>query len=179
MIFCENCSKMVINSGNIVRFKCEVCGNLRFSQFSIQPRLCDVCAVGKKKCQICASSIGVSSDSELDALNGKYRKSEFYSKIKGVSMVPGRQENLTKLISGQELFYLHEKDNPVDPNAIKLFADKDMKFELGYISKDLTPDLLDFMYKHGKKFSVYVSEVTGGGEKTMGCNIKIKIHGVS
>jgi hypothetical protein len=92
-------------------------------------------------------------------------------------MVPGRQENLLKLSPGQELFFMHEKENPVDPKAIKLFADKDYKIDLGYVSKELTPDLLDFMYNHSVRFGIFVSEITGGtGDKAnRGCNIRIKL----
>jgi len=179
MILCNGCSngvKQVVD--NISKYQCEVCNTSRFSQTNIVPRLCDVCAVGKKQCQVCKSPInGGTVNVELEALNGRYQKDEFYSKIKGVTMVQIRQINIRELKSGQELHYIHEKDNAFDTNAIKLFADEQMTKELGYVSKELAPDLLEYMNKHDKKFTIVVSEVTGGtGDKSFGCNIKIKIH---
>jgi hypothetical protein len=175
MILCDNCRKLGGSNG-IISFTCEGCGNTRFAQ-GIKPVLCDVCAVGKGKCQFCRSSLDMTKENSLDVLNAKYHKDTFYSKIKGVTMAADRQKNLMGLLPGQQLFFLHEKSNPVDPNAIRLFADKDLKVDLGYIGKDLTPDLLSFMYDHGVRFGIFVSEVTGGGvDRSLGCNIQIKLY---
>jgi hypothetical protein len=178
MIGCEQCLKAVTPSKEITKFKCDICGNLRFSTYNVTPRVCDVCAVGKSVCQVCQMPLsGTTGDNALDILNDRYKSNEFHSKIKGSASVEDRQKTIQALTSGQELYYLHEKDNQFDPNAIKLFADKEMKIELGYINKDITPDLLDFMYKHGIKFGVFVSQVTGGDDKKFfGCNIRIKLY---
>lgn len=178
MILCVQCMGSIKQSDIITKYQCEICKTSRFSQINISPRLCDVCAVGKKQCQVCKSPInGGAQNVELDALNERYKRDEFYSKIKGVTMVQVRQINIRDLQPGQELFYIHEKDNSFDANAIKLFADEQMTKELGYVSKDLSPDLLEYMNKHEKKFTITVSEVTGGtGDKSFGCNIKIRIY---
>jgi hypothetical protein len=46
---------------------------------------------------ICGTQIGDSNNHAKDILDDKFRKDEFFSKIKGVTMVPGRQENVAKL----------------------------------------------------------------------------------
>jgi len=183
MIGCEQCLKAIMPSKEIKKFTCGICNTMRFSTYNLVPRVCDVCAVGKQICQVCESPLsGTTGNFELDILNEKYKNSEFHSKIKGTFSVIERQDTIKALTAGQELYFLHEKTNPYDPNAIKLFADKDMKIELGYINKDLTKDLLDFMYKHSIRFGVFVSQVTGGDmgsdgqQKNFGCNIKIKLY---
>jgi len=176
MILCGQCSKSASYSNDVKEFRCQRCNNRRFHTLSISPAICDVCAVGGNECMICRSSIGLDKDSSRKAFDSKFQRDEFHSKIKGVTM-ENRQDSLKQLIPGQELFYTHEKSNPFDPNAIKLFADKDRTIALGYISKDLSPDLLEYMYLYGVRFSIFVSEVTGGtGEKSLGCNIRIKLH---
>jgi hypothetical protein len=176
MILCKSCQNLP-KSEEIYSFMCDSCKNARFAQ-GLKPFLCDVCAVGKKQCQYCKSSLSVSKDSAMEYLNSKYQSDIIYSKVKGSTMADGRQDNLSKLTSGQQLYFIHEKDNKFDSNAIKLFADKDLTVELGYVNKELSPDLLKFMYDHSIRFNIYVSEVTGGtGDKTsFGCNIMIKLH---
>jgi hypothetical protein len=181
MKLCGNCIKAISFSTEERGYVCENCGNKRFSQTSVLPRLCDVCAVGKKKCQMCLDSIGSNNNNARDILDDKFKKNEFFSKIKGVTMEPYRQERVAKLTAGQELFFMHETDNQYDKNAIKLFTDKERTIDLGYVGKEITPDLLDYMYNHGVRFSIFVSEVTGGGEKNgviknWGCNIRVKLH---
>ena len=176
MILCKSC-QVLPRSEEIFSFMCDSCRNARFSQ-GLKPFLCDVCAVGKRQCQYCKSSIAASKDAALEYLNSKYPSDMFHSKIKGVFIVPSRQGPISNLVPGQELYFLHEKDNKFDSNAIKLFADKDLKIDLGYINKEINKDLLSFMYDHGIRFNIFVADVTGGEEDkpSYGCNIKIKLH---
>jgi hypothetical protein len=110
----------------------------------------------------------------LEELNERYKKSGFFSKIRGVTMKPERQENLKELQQAQKLFYEFELNNPADQNAIKLFADETKVKELGYISKELAPDLRRFK-DYGVDFEVRVAQVQGGtpSKPTIGCNILI------
>jgi hypothetical protein len=176
MKLCGNCIKTISFATEEKPYRCDVCGNKRFSQTSMSPRLCDVCAVGKSQCMICLDKIGTSTNIAKDIMDDKFKNDEFFSKIVGVTFEE-RQDRISKLVSGQELFFLHDKQNEYDPNAIKLFSDKERLIELGFIKKEITPDLLEYMYTHNVRFGVFVSEVTGGADKkSFGCNIKIKLY---
>jgi len=109
----------------------------------------------------------------IEDLNKRFKNNAFFSKIKGVTMVSERQENIKALKPGQKLFYVFE-NNPKDPNAIRLYADEAHNLDLGYISKELAPYLRDFK-KHNVDFDVRVAQITGGDGKkpTCGCNILI------
>lgn len=108
---------------------------------------------------------------ELNELNEKYRNPAFHTKIKGVS-IGNRQGSLKFLEKGQKLFYLLEDDNPIDPNAIHVYADEAHTIDLGYISKLIVPDLRKFL-KHNIGFEFYATEVTGLDKPTQGCNVLI------
>jgi hypothetical protein len=108
----------------------------------------------------------------LNELNEKYTKNMFFSKIKGVTMQPDRQDNIKNISQAQKIFWFLE-DNPVDPNAIRLYGDEAKTKDLGYISKELAPDLRDFLH-HGIDFEIRAAQITGGiGTKSFGCNILI------
>jgi hypothetical protein len=110
----------------------------------------------------------------MEELNLKFKNNAFFSKIKGVTMENNRQANINKLVKAQKLFVHFEDDNKYDPNAIKLFADEAKLIDLGYISKDLVADLREFK-KLGIDFEVRVTDVTGLGKQTQGCNILIML----
>lgn len=109
----------------------------------------------------------------MEELNAKFKNNAFFSKIKGVTQ-GNRQQNLKGLQKAQKLYPKFEDDNPVDPNAIKLFADEAMLIDLGYISKDLVADLREFK-KLGIDFEIRVTDVTGLNKQTQGCNILIML----
>jgi hypothetical protein len=172
MFLCSTCKEEVLKGAlGIHKFNCNVCNNSRFAAF-YGAVLCDVCAVGKAECQKCRGPLGTTP------IKADKKPFSFHSKIKGSTMVPGRQDQLKALHKGQRLHYVHEKDNPYDSNAIKLFADEAKAIELGYIGKDLAPKILEYISR-GKIVSIYVSEVTGGDNgRSSGCNLEIFVEDV-
>lgn len=179
MITCGRCKeekKDLVETTGAKKYVCESCKNTRFHAYEQAPRLCDVCAVSKRACQSCAGPLN-GEVSQRTALDARYQKDSFFTKIKGVTMEPGRQEALRSLTKGQTLYFNHEKDNKFDSNAIAIFADENRKVQLGYLSKELAPDILEYLYTHSVKVTMAVSEVTGGYDnKSLGCNINVKIH---
>jgi len=107
----------------------------------------------------------------LEELNKKFKNNAFFTKVRGVTQ-GNRQQHLKGLQKAQKLYPMFEDNNPVDPNAIKLFADEAMVIDLGYVSKDLVVDLREFK-KLGIDFEIRVTEVTGLNKQTQGCNILI------
>jgi len=177
LITCGKCESAIVQ-GNLTKYQCEVCDNFRFATSSIKPRLCDVCAVGKSECQICRTPNSYKSidNGTMEKKGAPVGDFSFHTKIKGVTMEPGRQDAIRALTKGQRLHYIHEKENPYDMNAIKVFADNDNTVILGYISRELAPKILDYI-KDKKTVSMYVSEVTGGGQdRSFGCNIEVFVE---
>lgn len=74
-------------------------------------------------------------------------------------------------VAGDELELEHEFDNPYDENAIMVYHDS---VHIGYLSRDLAKKLVDDV--DAGLVSAEISEITGGGNKSYGCNIAIKIR---
>ena len=74
-------------------------------------------------------------------------------------------------VEGDELDLEHEFDNPYDENAIMVFHNG---VHIGYLSRDLAKKLVDDV--DAGLVSAEIDEITGGGNKSYGCNIAIKIR---
>lgn len=74
-------------------------------------------------------------------------------------------------VEGDELDLEHEFDNPYDENAIMVYHDS---VHIGYLSRDLAKKLVDDV--DAGLVSAEIDEITGGGNKSYGCNIAIKIR---
>lgn len=97
------------------------------------------------------------------------------TKLVGVTF-DDRQEHVKLLQEGYQLFWKHEQENPVDPNALAVFADPSLKKQVGYIKKELSGKIVP-MLKEGKKMSLRVTEMTGGeGPQSHGVNIQVTLH---
>ena len=97
---------------------------------------------------------------------------ELMSKLVGVSF-DGRQENVKIVQPGFNLFWVHEKDNQYDANAIKVFVDPEMTKELGHLRKELAAEAVGWI-ADGKTMTIVAEQVTGGGQnKSYGLNIRI------
>lgn len=109
----------------------------------------------------------------LEELNAKYKRNGIFSKIKGSTMAPDRQDNIKNLKQADKLFYVFE-DNPYDSNAIRLYADEMHMKDLGYIPRSLAVDLREFK-ANGIDFEIRATNVfLGTPEKpTAGCNILV------
>jgi hypothetical protein len=92
-------------------------------------------------------------------------------KIKGTTMAPGRQDNVKALIQGQTIYFKAEPDNLYDPNAIKLFADRELTKELGYIDSQLLKDMAGWTIDAVMVRSV--GSATGNKFSNWGANIMI------
>ena len=97
-----------------------------------------------------------------------------HSKLSGVTF-NGRQDNLQLVEPGFNLFWVHEKDNEYDENAILVFADPKKTIELGYLRKELAKEFVE-RTKQGIDQQIIAQQVTGGdSNKSYGLNIVIKI----
>ncbi len=105
------------------------------------------------------------------------KEKEMMSKIVGVTF-EGRQENVKKVQPGFNLFWVHEKDNEYDPNAIKVFADPEMTLELGHLKRELAEQVVEWL-ADGKTMQIVAEQVTGGKEnQSYGLNVRIIVNGV-
>ena len=93
------------------------------------------------------------------------------SKVKGVTMAPGRQDNVKSLVQGQTIYFKPEPNNPFDSNAVKLFADKELTKELGYIDSQMLKDMVGF--KVDAVMVRSVGSATGNKFANWGANIMI------
>ncbi|WP_339171170.1 HIRAN domain-containing protein [Anoxybacillus sp. FSL W8-1294] len=84
-----------------------------------------------------------------------------------------RQELIAECYEGEELFLEREPDNEHDPNAISVW--NEYGEQLGYINKDLASKLAPQMDK-GMRVACFVTAVTGGDDKSYGCNIKLVLN---
>jgi hypothetical protein len=99
-------------------------------------------------------------------------QNEARTKIFGVTF-EDRQKNVKELQPGQQIYAIHEKDNPVSTTAMKLFADTACTKPLGYLKNELSRDLLTRIGE-GWSYTYRVGQVTGGtAGKSFGCNIVI------
>lgn len=95
------------------------------------------------------------------------------TKIAGVTHLNDKginiQNILPTLTDDSDLMLSREKDNPYDKNAIKVIADYT---HIGYIKAGLAAEIAPIM-DSGKTVNVELLEVTGGGDKNYGCNIRV------
>lgn len=95
------------------------------------------------------------------------------TKIVGVTKLNDKgidiQTILPTITEDSDLMLSREKDNPYDENAIKVIADYT---HIGYIKAGLAAELAPIM-DSGKTVHVELIEVTGGGDKKYGCNIRV------
>jgi hypothetical protein len=73
---------------------------------------------------------------------------------------------------GEKLFLEHEKDNPKDPNAVKII-NKDGQ-QIGYLRREYAEDVAK-MLDDGLDVYAIVRNITGGtpSKPTLGCNIEL------
>ena len=103
---------------------------------------------------------------------------EKHSKVIGVTFAEAdgtkRQDNCRKVVEGQKLYVMLEKDNPFDPNAMKVFIDEQMTMPIGYIQRELASDLQTQIAQHGWSYEFFADKLTGGSAgKSLGVNIRI------
>lgn len=98
----------------------------------------------------------------------------FFTKVAGVTY-EGRQEIVGQCHPGERLLLVREPDNPIDPGAVKVMRMNGQ--QLGYIPAHVTRNGDRSGFAHsiddGETFDCYISEITGGGDKNFGVNIRI------
>ena len=100
---------------------------------------------------------------------------EIFSKLVGVTF-HNRQDNLQLVNVGFNLFWKCEEDNPFDKNAIIVYADPEMKIELGHIKKELAAELQGYIGAK-REIKIIAEQLTGTLPKqTFGLNVKILIE---
>jgi len=92
---------------------------------------------------------------------------KFKTSLVGVTF-EGRQENIRLVATGQKLFWKNEVDNPHDSNAILLFADEEMKVQLGHIRAELAGKLMERLNNKKCEYEMFADRVTGGGIDFLG-----------
>lgn len=70
---------------------------------------------------------------------------------------------------GESLYLEHEKDNPFDENAIKVFYDNE---HIGYINRELAAEIAPLVDQ--ERVEAELCEITGGDERSYGCNILLR-----
>ena len=81
------------------------------------------------------------------------------------------QTILPMVSDDSDLLLVREKGNQFDANAVKVLADHQ---HIGYLKSSIAQQVAPMM-DQGKIIDVELSEVTGGGDKYYGCNIKITL----
>src|SRR4051812_41830222 len=98
----------------------------------------------------------------------------FFSKVAGISHQNGdgsqRQAIASACRMGEKLTLDSEPDNTVDANAIRVLRDNGE--QLGYLGASVAEDVTVKAAK-GYRYAVFVANVTGGNDKSLGCNLVI------
>lgn len=93
-----------------------------------------------------------------------------FSKIVGTTFYP--DNDLSKLVEGQELMLIREKDNQYDTNAIAIYAELgDKTHKIGHVKKELAEEMAKEI-DSGEIVMAEITNITGGGEYNIGVNYK-------
>jgi single-stranded-DNA-specific exonuclease len=101
---------------------------------------------------------------------------EFFSKVAGVTHLQGGidpQALLKKCKGGQELRLIRDPQNKYDENAIKVCIASGEQID--WIAHDLAERLSEQLDR-GENITATIANVSGGGAKGRGCNIKIRVE---
>jgi single-stranded-DNA-specific exonuclease len=94
---------------------------------------------------------------------------DFFTKIVGVSF-EGRQNVVAGLAEGDPLELVRDRENDYDPNAI---AVRFGKLQLGFLRREIARRLAPNI-DAGDRYGATVGSVTGGGERNVGVNIRVR-----
>jgi len=113
---------------------------------------------------------------------------DFKTKIHGVTHLDthsglNRQEIIRRFVKpGTRLWLRSEPDNPVDPNTVAIWMDREgslgrvKSYKLGYLSRERAQDMARNL-EEGHSTAAWVLAVTGGreGKETLGVNIRVRV----
>lgn len=88
------------------------------------------------------------------------------------------QELLPRLSKNDRLFFIRDYGNIYDKNAIKVYCyNKEKSTHIGYINKQLAAEISPFLDANPFcELEGCINEITGGGDLSYGCNIRIWIE---
>ena len=112
---------------------------------------------------------------EEDPYRSIGEQEQFYTKAVGVTF-DNRQQFVEKLVPGQSLELVREKENAYDENAIAILADGQ---QIGYLKRSIARHLAPNM-DQGVGYEAIVVQVTGTAERNWGVNLFIRrtdLHG--
>lgn len=93
-----------------------------------------------------------------------------YKNEQGVSI----QSILPNLKHGENLFFIRDYHNAYDENAIKVYCKLG---HIGHLSKEIAAEIAPFLSENDDyDLEGRVVEITGGDDKSIGCNIEIWVE---
>lgn len=102
---------------------------------------------------------------------------EYFSKLVGTTF-DNRQETISTLRVGDMARFRREPENPHDPKAVAVDASTSEGWKpIGYIARDKNEDIAEAL-DMGNVADVSISDITGGGDKNYGVNIKVTLKKV-
>jgi len=93
-----------------------------------------------------------------------------HTKLAGVTFPKNAQTTLPKLNTGDEITLIREPENQYDKNAIRTEA---LGERIGFLPAHVARELAHRM-DNGENFKCIVAQITGGGDKTYGCNVELE-----
>lgn len=98
-----------------------------------------------------------------------------YTSLAGVTFTNENGNDIQSILSnipdGSSLDFIRDPNNPYDSNAIRVYYGNE---RIGYINRELAADVAP-QIDTGKVLSGCVSEITGGRDSALGCNVHITL----
>jgi hypothetical protein len=110
----------------------------------------------------------------IDAPEKPQTARSFFTTVAGVTF-EGRQRIITRCSVGERLILVRDPSNPHDNGAIKIMRlnGEQLGFIPAHVSRGGDSSGLAYGMDHGDKYSCRISDITGGGSKSLGVNIEI------
>jgi hypothetical protein len=96
--------------------------------------------------------------------------SKIFTKVVGSTFTKNGQQIISGLKTNESLTLVREPSNQYDKNAIKILARNE---PIGYVNAEAARSLAERM-DNGEQFNCVVEQVTGGGERSWGCNFSLE-----
>jgi single-stranded-DNA-specific exonuclease len=107
-----------------------------------------------------------------DLYRGVELRPALYTKVVGVTF-EGRQDVVARLRPGEPLRLVREPANPQDPHAVRVVREDGTS--VGYLSAAVAGRLAPQMDR-GARYRATVADVTGGGDRYLGVNVRLELE---